>query len=79
MKIGIYSYKDNVNGFMTPNFEVYDPAAVRGFAYAVNNPGLMNFKPEDYSLWKIAEFDSETGVVTPVEPTLIVHATEVLK
>lgn len=79
MKIGVYGYKDNVNGFLQPHFEVYEAAALRGFSYAVSQPGLMNFRPEDYSLWYFGEFDSETGVLTPADPKLIAHGNEVVK
>lgn len=79
MKIQMYSVKDNVAGFLQPTFALYEPQALRDFAYAVNQPGLMNFKPEDYSFWHVGEFDSELGTVDYVEPKLIVHATEVIK
>lgn len=79
MKVGIYAYKDNVNGFLQPHFEVYDAAALRGFSYACSQSGLMNFRPEDYSLWHIGIFDSETGVIEPLDPKLIAHGNEVIK
>lgn len=79
MKIGMYCIKDNVAGFLQPTFSLYEPQALRDFSFAVNNPGLMNFKPEDYSLWSVGVFDSETGEVEHIVPKLIVHATEVVK
>ena len=78
MKIGIYCIKDNVAGFLQPTFEMYEASALRNFSYAVSQPSLMNFKPEDYSLWHLGEYDTDTGVLDPVEPRLIVHATEVI-
>lgn len=79
MKIGIYSIKDNVGGFLQPTYDLTEQSAYRNFSYAVNQPGLMNFKPEDYSLWFVGVFDSDTGEVEKVVPKLIIHATEVVK
>lgn len=79
MIIQIYSIKDNVSGFTQPTFELYEPAALRNFSFAVNQSGMMNFKPEDYSLWHVGTFDSETGVIDPVDPKLIVHGSEVVR
>lgn len=79
MKIGIYAMKDNVTGFAQPSFFAYEAQATRDFAYGVNQPGLVNFRPEDYSLWYVGTFDSDTGVVESVDPKLLVHATEVVK
>lgn len=79
MKIGIYCIKDNVAGFLQPTFDLSEPAALRNFSYAVSQPSQMNFKPEDFSLWSLGDFDTETGVISPCDPRLIVHATEVIK
>ena len=39
-----------------------DDAAKRDFAYAVNNnPGVMNFSPADYDLYRVGTFDSLNG------------------
>lgn len=79
MMIGIYTVRDNVNGFIQPTFDMYEANQVRQFSYAVNQPGMMKFKPEDFSLFKIGEYDSDSGEIVPCEPKLIVHATDVLR
>lgn len=79
MIINIYSIKDNVAGFLQPTYSLYEPQALRDFSFALNQPGLMNFKPEDYSLWHVGKFDTETGEITGVVPKLIVHGSEVVK
>lgn len=79
MKIQIYCKKDNVSGFLMPQFDMYEASAVRNFSFEVSEHNLMNFKPEDYSFWHIGEYDTETGVITGCDPQLLVHATEVIK
>lgn len=71
MKYGIYSYRDVKCGFMPPQCDQNDAAAIRGFSYAVNNNNLMNFAPKDYDLFKIGEFDVEKGIIVPLEVPLI--------
>lgn len=80
MKIQMYCIKDNVQGFLQPTYELYEAAALRNFSFAVNEKAnMMNFKPEDYSLWHVGSFDLETGILEPADLKLIVHATEVLR
>lgn len=79
MKFEIYCIKDNVAGFLQPTFELYEPAALRNFAYAVNQPGLMNFKPEDYSLWHLGSLDTKTGEILPIIPEIVTHGNDVFE
>lgn len=52
--------------FIVQNNEI---SAIRGFSYMINNPGTMtHFSPADFELYKIAEFDTESGVMAPVQP-----------
>lgn len=76
MKVGVYCVKDAKQGFLSPTFESYDSIAIRGFAYAIKTNGLMNFATEDYDLYRIGDFDTETGL-TALDPVLLVHGTEV--
>lgn len=66
MTYGIYSYRDKINGFGMPMIDTNEPSAVRGFSYAVNGKfDLMTFKPSDFDLYRIGQFDVETGVIVP--------------
>lgn len=79
MKYPIYSIRDAKIGFMSPTVDMNDPAAVRNFAHAVrNSASLMNSHPNDYALFRIGEFDSETGEVTACLPANIADASFVL-
>lgn len=45
--------------------------ALRSFRDEVNNPnGNINAHPTDYELWQVAEFDYNTGIVTPKKELL---------
>lgn len=72
MKYGIYSYRDVKCGFMPPQCDQNDAAAIRGFSYAVNNNNLMNFAPKDYDLYKVGEFDVEKGIIEALDVPVII-------
>lgn len=80
MKYPVYAVRDVHVGFNAPMTDINDQTAIRGFAYAINNSGadIMNFMPKDYDLYKLAEFDSETGRIEPLDvPQLVVTGTSV--
>lgn len=80
MKIALYSIKDAKTGFMTPVLEQCDAAALRNFAHAVNQTdSLMHDCPNDFSLFKVANFDTDKGVEPLDCPVLIADASEVLR
>lgn len=74
----IYCIRDNKVGFQPQLLlESSDVAASRGFSYAINNEGLMNYAPSDFDLYKVGEFDTEKGTITPVLPSLVVSGSSV--
>lgn len=76
MKHPVYSIRDEMVGFGSPFVDINDASAKRNFAYAVNNNGdTMSFQPRDFSLYQLAEFDTETGKLEPLPcPALVVRA-----
>lgn len=72
MKTNIYSVKDHKflfgDVFQSPD----DSTAVRYFGMIVNNTrvgnNLMNYAPQDFDLFRVGSFDSETGQVDSVWP-----------
>lgn len=72
MNFGVYSIQDVKTGFMTPTIDQNDQAAVRNFSSAImQSDGILFTHAEDFRLYKIGEFDSETGSILTVVP--IVH------
>lgn len=71
MIFGIYSVRDSLSGFMTPVIEQNDAIALRNFSMAcqlypdASGHSLMKWKPDDFSFFKLGEFDSDSGVITP--------------
>lgn len=69
MTYGVFAYRDNKTSFGPMWTEQSEEAAKRGFAMMINNPqGIMGFAPGDFDLFKIGEFDAETGQLDPVWP-----------
>lgn len=69
MKYPVYCIRDSKVGFQPQLLiEQNDATAVRGFSYAINNEGLMNYSPKDYDLFKIGEFEIETGKFESIIP-----------
>lgn len=78
MKYPIYSYRDSKVGFMPPQCDQSDASAIRGFAYAINgNNGMMNYAPKDFDLFKVGEFDTDTGSIIACVPVQIASGASV--
>lgn len=80
MKFGIYCVRDVKSGFQTPTAQVNDAVAVRGFASAVlNSDSVLFTHASDFALYKVAEFDADTGRITPLDlPVELIQASSVL-
>lgn len=70
----MYAIQDSLSGFLTPVLEQNDAVAMRNFRMACESQqsSLMHFRPSDFSLYHIADFDSSSGVLSPVVPLEIV-------
>ena len=80
MRFGLYCIKDAKTGFMTPVVEQNDAAALRNFSHAVNqSESIMNDSPNDFSLFKVADFDTDAGILAISSPTLVADASEGLR
>lgn len=73
MKFYFYSMRDHKVGFMSPTLDINDATAYRNFAKAVSAPdGIIGFAPQDFDLFCIGEFDSETGYITAYDTIRLV-------
>lgn len=61
MIINIYAIKDELNGFTTAIPFPNDETAKRYFREQKKENLSVKITPEDYSIWKLGEFDNETG------------------
>lgn len=80
MVFGIYCVRDVKSGFQTPTAQVNDAVAVRGFASAVlNSDSVLFTHASDFALYKVGEFDADTGRITPLDlPVELMQASDVL-
>ncbi len=80
MVFGIYCVRDVKSGFQTPAAQVNDAVAIRGFASAVlNSDSVLFTHASDFALYKVAEFDADTGHITPLDlPVELIQASAVL-
>lgn len=73
MIMRMYSVRDSLTGFMTPVLEQNDACAMRNFRMACEtSQSLMNYSSSDFSLYHIADFDSNSGSISPVSPVQLV-------
>lgn len=71
MIYGLYCMRDAKTGFMQPVMEVNDQAAIRNFYHTVwNSEGILFSFAPDFTLYKVASFDAETGAVVPFSPII---------
>lgn len=81
MVFGIYCVRDVKSGFQSPAAQVNDSVAVRGFQSAVvNSDSVLFTHSKDFALYKVAEFDADSGRITPLDmPVLLIEASDCLK
>lgn len=80
MKHNVYTMKDLKSCYMQPFVDVNDNVARRNFAAAINRKDtVMNFSPEDYILFRIGEYDDQTGELLTIVPTIVCKGVDVLE
>lgn len=73
MIMPMYSVRDSLTGFMTPVLEQNDVCAMRNFRMACEtSDSLMRYSSSDFALYHIANFDTVSGVISPVTPVELV-------
>lgn len=74
MKYGIYVLRDIKTGYLGLTLDQNDAAAMRNFEHAMSKPeSLMNSHPEDFSLYCLGVYDSETGDIKATDKRLIME------
>ncbi|UPW41663.1 nonstructural protein [Peromfec virus RodF8_28] len=81
MTYNLYSMRDAKTGFMTPTIEVNDDAARRAFVHAIwNSDGILHSFCEDFSLYRIGTFNSNSAVISPeLVPVHVMDGAEALR
>ena len=74
MKYGIYVLRDIKTGYLGLTLDQNDAAAMRNFEHAMSKTdSLMNSHPEDFSLYCLGVYDSETGDIKAIDKRLIME------
>lgn len=69
MTYGVYSIRDVKTGFLTPSVDLNDDSAIRNFYHAVNaSDGVLFSFAQDFSLYRVGEFDVDSGRIVPLVP-----------
>lgn len=68
---GLYCVRDYKVGYTAVITDENDSVARRALKMALSPDTLMYNNPKDFALFKVGEFDTDTGIITPCEPTLI--------
>lgn len=80
MILRMYAMRDRLTGYMSPTVEQNDAVAVRNFRHAlVTTNSILRSSPADFDLCYIADYDSENGMVHPVQVTPIVSGASISK
>lgn len=75
MKYGVYCIRDLKSGWLSPTVDINDQVAIRNFVYAVQHNELFSDFANDYSLYKIGDFDTETGDIVNLPHVFLADAT----
>ncbi len=81
MKFGVYAVRDLKVGFQSVTIQPNDASAVRGFeSTVINSDSVLSTHAEDFSLFKLGEFDQDSGRLTPLElPVQLIEASACLR
>ena len=72
MKYEVFTIRDEVIGYGMPMAMDNEAAAVRECAQLVNNKeSRFAFHPMDYALYRIAYYDTDTGILSDTDPVRI--------
>lgn len=67
----VYSIRDKATAFMPVSVDLNDQSAIRNFSMAVNaGSGPLGFSPADFDLYKVGEFNDQSGEIKPVTPAV---------
>lgn len=72
MIYGVFTVRDEASSlFMALQMNENNDVAIRSFDFAMQSNELMKFRPEDFSLWYIGDYDNTTGVLTAKDPMIL--------
>lgn len=77
---GLYSIRDVKSSYMQVLTDHNDATAIRGFKQAVMVPdSLMALHPTDFALYRVGQFDADTGEIIACTPELLCDAAQFVR
>lgn len=74
MTLKLYALKDELNGFTSPIPFTNEEMAKRYLKDQYSSNPTVKNTPEDFSIWRVGEYDTEKGNLIGEEPVLIERA-----
>lgn len=80
MKLPICCMRDQLTGFMNPFVSTNESVAERDFKIIVNDDKQsLHYNPQHFDLYHLGTFDTDTGIIVPCEPTIMVTGLSVME
>lgn len=81
MTLKIYSlFDEKAKMYSQPFYMAHDGLALRAFGDLVGDPKTTPGKyPVDFTLWKLGEFDDNSGIFCTVKPEYLAKAVDFVK
>lgn len=78
----MYAMYDKKIGYLVPSFQPNDAIAIRNFEQDITGREareVFHLHPEDFNLQKVGTYDTDTGMITPQTPVVLVDAGEYIR
>lgn len=76
----LYAIKDVKSGFSDPCTQVNDAVAVRSFDGQIHSIAAnLGIPVSDFQLWRVGEFDVDSGMLISANPVLILDGATLLR
>ena len=77
MKYGLYAMRDSATRqFLSISVDMNNDVAMRNFDFAMMNNEHLRFRPSDFALYRIGDYDSASGQIEPQQPECLRLGTE---
>lgn len=79
MTYRLYAIRDSVaNQYLAPMVDQSDATAMRNFAHTIlTSGGTITTHPQDYDLYYLGDYDSDTGDLRPLPAILVVRGGDI--
>lgn len=76
----LYAIKDIKSGFSDPCTQVNDAVAVRSFTQQIHTISAnLGIPVSDFQLWRCGKFDSDSGMLVPETPELLLDGAAIFR